>query len=89
MGVILTFLWNLLFIYLPTDTFSVIVIERKFILLPVGKHLLPLITVNRHLLRSSNRNLVFTSSFGNVSIVRHDASLVIIPIPILKFVTIH
>ena len=45
--------------YLDKVTFSVIVVESTFSLLPLGRYLLPLATWNRYLSRHSSKNEIF------------------------------
>ena len=60
-------------VFLATDTFLVIVTGSIFSLPYLGRYF------NRCLSKDSYRNLIFTTSFGNVSIVRFEVSLAIIP----------
>ena len=54
----------------------VLVIQIVFSLLPLGRHLLRLTTLNRYQSTGSSRQLPFTTSSRNVSIFRYRMSLV-------------
>ena len=58
------------------DTFTGIVIESTFSLLPLCRCLFSLTTLNRYLPQGDNGILIFTTSTWNVFIVRHWVSLV-------------
>ena len=53
--------------YLGIVTFPVIVIESTFSLIPLGRFLLALTTLNRYLSRHSSKNLIFTTSSENIT----------------------
>ena len=72
---------------LATDTLSVLVIQSVFSLLPLGRYLLPLTTLNRYQPTDSNGKLLFTTISSNVSIFRYRISL--ITILLLDLVMIH
>ena len=65
--------------YPMTDTFSAIVIESIFSLLPHGRYLLEWTTLNRYPWRCSIKHFFFPTSSGSISIARHRVSLVTIP----------
>ena len=73
--------------YLDIVTFPVIVVESTFSLLPMGRYLLPLTTLNRYLSRHSSKNFVFSTSSVNITFTRCGKFLV--TFPFLCFVTIH
>ena len=66
-------------------TFPAVVTESTFCLLPLGRFLLPLSIMNKHILSGSSSHFLFTTSFWNVSIAIHRMSLA--TIPLLEFVT--
>ena len=74
--------------YLDIVIFPVIAVESIFSLLPLGRYLLPLNTLNRYLPRHtcSSKNVIFTTSSENITITRHGVFLA--TIPILCFVMI-
>ena len=73
--------------HLATDTLPVLVIQSVFSLLPLGRYLLPLTTLNRYQPIDSSGKLLFTTISRNVSIVRYRISLV--TILLLDLVMIH
>ena len=72
---------------LATDTLPVLVIQSVFSLLPLGRYLLPLTTLNRYQPTDSSGKLFFTTVSRNVSIIRYRISLV--TILLLDLVMIH
>ena len=56
---------------LATNTLPVLVIQNAFSLLPMGRYLLPLTTLNRYEPRDSRGKFFFTTRSRNVSIVRY------------------
>ena len=62
--------------YLATNTLAVV--QSTVQLLPLGRYLLPLTTLNRYQTRDSNGIFIFLSSSRNISIVRYWGSLVTI-----------
>ena len=62
--------------HLATDTLSVLVIQSVISLLPLGRYLLPLSTLNGNQPIDSSRKSLFTTISKNVSIVRYGMSLV-------------
>ena len=73
--------------HLATNTLPVPVIQSVFSLLPLGRYLLSLTTLNRYQPINSSEKFFFTTTPRNVSIVRYRMSLVAI-LP-LDFVMIH
>ena len=61
-----------------TNKLSVLVIPNGFQLLPLGRYLLPVTTLNRYQPRNSNEKIFFTTTSRNVSIVRYRVSLITI-----------
>ena len=55
---------------LATDTLAVLVIQSALLLLPLGRYLLPLTTLNRYQLTDSSGKLLFTTASMNVTIIR-------------------
>ena len=68
-------------------TFPAVVTESTFCLLPLGRFLLPLSIMNKHILSGSSSHFLLTTSFWNVSIAIHWMFLA--TIPFLDFVMIH
>lgn len=66
-------------------TFPAVVTESTFCLLPLGRFLLPLSIMNKHILSGSSSHFLLTTSFWNVSIAIHWMFLA--TIPLLDFVT--
>ena len=64
--------------HLPIDTLPVLVIQSVFSLLPLGRYLLLLITLNRYQPVDNSGKLLFTTISKNVSIGRYRISLVTI-----------
>ena len=73
--------------HLATDTMPVLVIQSVFSLLPLGRYLLPITTLNRYQPTDSSGKLLYTTISRNVSIVRYRMSLVVILL--LDLVMIH
>ena len=73
--------------HLATDKLPVPVIQSVFSLLPLGRYLLVLTTLNRYQPADSSGKLLFTTISRNVSIVRYRISLV--TILLLDLVMIH
>ena len=73
--------------YLGIVAFPVIVIESMFSLLPLGRYLLPITTLNIYLSSNSSKKFSFTTASENITITRHRVFLV--TIPSLCFVIIH
>ena len=73
--------------HLPIDTLPVLVIQHVFSLLPLGRYLLLLTTLNRYQPAGSSGKLLFTTISRNVSICRYRISLV--TILLLDLVMIH
>ena len=73
--------------HLATDTLSVLVIQIVFLLLCLGRYLLPVTTLNRYQPTDSSGKLLFTTVLRNISIVRYRISLV--TILLLDLVMIH
>ena len=64
--------------HLATDTLPVLVIQTVFSLLPLGRYLLQLATLNRYRPTNSSGKLIFAAISGDVSVVRYRISLVAI-----------
>ena len=73
--------------HLATDNLAVLVIQSVFSLLPLGRYLLPLTTLNRYQPTDSSGKSLFTTISMNVFIVRCRISLV--TILLLDLVMIH
>ena len=73
--------------YLDIIMFPVIVIESTFSLLPLGRYLLPLTTLNRYLSRHSSKSFIPTTSSENMTITR--CGVFLVTFPVLCFVAIH
>ena len=74
-------------LHLTIDTFLDVVVKNDFPLLSVGWYLFRVVAGNRNLLSGSNRNALYITSTGNVSVARWVIPLV--TIPLLDLVTIH
>ena len=74
-------------VYLTMDTFVGVVVKNDFPLLFVGWYLLRVVTGNRYLPRGSNKNALYITSTGNVSVARWVIPLV--TISLLDLVMIH
>ena len=64
--------------HLATNALPVVVIQSAFSLLPLGRYLLLLTTLNRYQPIDSSGKLLFTTTSRNISIVRYRMSLVTI-----------
>ena len=56
--------------YYPPASSTVLVMKSTFLLLPLGRYLLPITTQNIYQSTGSSRKLFFTTTSRNVSIVR-------------------
>ena len=73
--------------HLATDTLPVLEIKHAFSLLPLGRYLLILTTLDRYQPTGSSGKFVFTTTSRNVTIVRCRMSAV--AILVLDYVMIH
>ena len=67
-------------LHLTIDTFLDVVMKNDFPLLSVGWDLFRVVTGNRYLPRGSNKNVLYITSTGNVSVARWVIPLVAIPL---------
>ena len=73
-------------LHLTIDTVLDVVVKNDFPLLSVRWYLFRVVSGNRYLPRSSNKNVLYITSTGNVSVARWVVPLV--TIPLLDLVTI-
>ena len=74
-------------LYLTIDTFLHVVLKNDFPLLSAGWYLFRVVSGNRYLPRSSNKNALYITSTSNVSVARW--VIPVVTIPLLDLVTIH
>ena len=74
-------------LHLTIDTFLDVVVKNDFPLPSVGWYLFRVVTGNRYLPRGSNKNALYITSTGNLSVASWVIPLV--TIPLLDLVMIH
>ena len=67
-------------LHLTIVTFLDVMVKKNFPLQPVDCYLFRVVTGNRYLPRGSNKNVLFITSTGNVSVSRWVITLVTIPL---------